>query len=88
LKSTDQYAGGWRATEFDVKAAVAFDGTLTDKTDTDHGFLAEISIPRSAIELTGDALYVNFGYFDATTNVEDVIADTSVATDWIPIRGL
>jgi hypothetical protein len=85
LKSTDHYSNGWSAAEFNVKATVAFDGTPTDNSDTDNGFLAEISIPRSAIELTGNKLYVNFGYYDATANAEDVIADTSVATYWIPI---
>ena len=86
IKSTDQYAGGWREADFGISYAGAFDGTPTDKTDQDNGFRAEIAVPRSSIELVNGRVLVNFGYFDAAANVEDVLCDASNTSKWLSIQ--
>lgn len=85
VKSTDQYAGGWRSYDFGVQAAFAFDGTPKDRDDKDNGFRAEISVPRSSVEVIDGKVLVNFGYFDAASNVEDVLYDASNTVKWVSI---
>lgn len=48
LKSTDVYAGGWRETDMGVTVQAAYDGTLSDNSDTDHGYLVEVAVPAFA----------------------------------------
>ncbi|MDR1720108.1 MAG: hypothetical protein LBR67_08350 [Dysgonamonadaceae bacterium] len=89
LKSTDIYAGGWRTTDMNVSVKGAYDGTLSDNSDSDNGYLIEIAIPRSQLNLSSGTLLVNFALFDSQGG-EDAICNTaskSLAT-WIPISGL
>ena len=86
IKSTDQYAGGWREYDFGVSYAGVFSGTPTDMSDTDTGFRAEISVPRSSVEIIDGRILVDFGYFDAASNAEDVLCDASNTSQWLSIR--
>ena len=85
LKSSDQYAGGWKEYDFGVKLTPAYDGTPGDNTDTDNGYLAEITVPRSSIEAVGGKLLVDLGCFDTVDNVEDVISDPNTPSKWMTI---
>ncbi len=85
LKSTDIYGGGWRETAMNVSISSSYDGSLSDNSDEDNGYLVEVAIPKSQLNLSSDML-VNFSLFD-TQGGEDAIsntADRSTAT-WIPI---
>lgn len=89
IKNTDQYAGGWKSYSFGAQGKVAYDGTIDNKSDEDKGFIIEISIPRSSIEITGGKVLVNFGYYDAIANSQDSISkDTESSESWVPIKGL
>ena len=89
IKNTDQYAGGWKSYSFGAQGKVAYDGTIDKKSDEDKGFIIEISIPRSSIEITGGKVLVNFGYYDAIANSQDSISkDTESSESWVPIKGL
>ena len=85
IKSTDQYAGGWTEYDFGVTGTVLYDGTPTDREDTDNGFRAEIAIPRSSVEVNEGRILVNFGYFDAASNLEDVLYDAGTTESWLSI---
>lgn len=59
LKSTDVYAGGWRETDMGVTVQAAYDGTISDSSDTDNGYLVEIAVPRSQLDLASGEILVN-----------------------------
>lgn len=86
LKSVDTYGGGWRVTDMKVTVSSSYDGTLSDNSDTDNGYLAEITIPKSEFNLASGDLLVNFSLFD-TQGGEDAIAGTAdkSTANWIPI---
>ena len=89
LKSTDIYAGGWRETDMGVTVQAAYDGTVSDNSDTDNGYLVEVAVPRSQLDLASGEILVNLVLFDSQGG-EDAICPTSsrsIAT-WIPIAGL
>jgi len=68
-----------------VSVSSSYDGSLSDNSDEDNGYLVEVAIPKSQLNLSSDML-VNFSLFD-TQGGEDAIsntADRSTAT-WIPI---
>jgi hypothetical protein len=87
LKSADIYAGGWRAaTDMDVSVSSSYDGTISDNSDTDNGYLVEIAVPKSQFKLSSGDLLVNLSLFD-TQGGEDAISSTSSKNTggWIPI---
>ena len=89
IKNTDYYAGAWKAYQFGATGAVAYQGTVDKKDDEDKGFIIEITIPKSAVEITDGKVLVNFGYYDAISNSEDSLSkDTSSTSSWLQIKGL
>ena len=89
IKNTDYYAGGWKTYQFGAEAAIAYDGTIDIKKDEDKGFIIEISMPKSGIEIVDGKILVNFGYYDAVSNSEDSLTkDTSSTSSWLQIKGL
>ena len=86
LKSTDNYGGGWRALEMDVTIGSSYDGTLSNNNDTDNGYLVEVAIPKSELNLTSGELLVNFSLFDLQGG-EDAISSTADTDtgNWIPV---
>ena len=90
IKNTDQYSGGWRSKEFGITARAAYDGTPGNTSDKDNGYLVEIAVPRSALEITNGRLLCNFALFDSAGAFEDAVSGTA-ATDtkkWIAINNL
>jgi hypothetical protein len=85
LLSTDQYAGGWHEISMNVTTATAFDGSISDNSDTDNGYLAEVKVPKSEINVNGDLL-VNLVLFDAESG-EDAVSPTTDKSlaKWIPV---
>jgi hypothetical protein len=89
IKNTDYYAGGWKTYQFGATAAVAYEGSVDKKDDEDKGFIIEITVPRSSINITDGKVLVNFGYYDAISNSEDSLSkDTSGTGSWMVIKGL
>lgn len=89
LKSTDLYAGGWQEHEMTVNVKTAFDGTISDNTDIDNGYLAEVAVPKSEFNIENGRLLVNLVLFDSEGG-EDAVAPTTVKSlqQWIPVSGL
>ena len=90
IKNTDQYAGSWTKYSFGADGKVAYAGTIDNNKDEDKGFIIEISIPKSSVEIIDGKVLVNFGYYDALSNAEDSIADTgsNSTANWLTIKGL
>lgn len=86
LKSTDNYGGGWRETDMGISVSSSYDGTISDNSDVDNGYLVELAIPKSVLNLSSGDLLVNFSLFD-TQGGEDAIADTADRNtdNWIPV---
>ena len=73
-----------------VTAKAAYDGTIGNNSDKDNGYLVEVKVPRSAVEITGGRLLMNFALFDSAGAFEDAVSGTA-ATDtkkWIAINNL
>lgn len=89
LKSTDVYAGGWRETDMGVTVQAAYDGTISDNGDTDNGYLVEVAVPRSQLDLASGEILVNLVLFDSQGG-EDAISPTSSRSiaGWVPVAGL
>lgn len=89
LKSTDVYAEGWRETDMGVTVQAAYDGTISDSSDTDNGYLVEVAVPRSQLDLASGEILVNLVLFDSQGG-EDAICPTSSRSiaGWVPIAGL
>lgn len=51
-----------------VSAACDYEGTLTDNSDIDKGWLAEISVPLSALNVSGGQLTVSASFDDNPSN--------------------
>ena len=72
-----------------ISAAVSYDATLSSKSDTDNGWLAEIAVPRSAVNVIGGKLKLNFALFDVEGG-EDAVVSTGEKNPqyWITVSGL
>lgn len=88
LKSSQIYENTWKNSELGVQVKTyVCDDTNESRLDN-HGYIAEISIPRSRLTITSGQVLVNFSISDRTT--EDAVCDTtSLSTaHWIPVAGL
>jgi len=90
LKSTEAYNTAWtNNTDLGAKAsAKVFDASNTDNSNS-YGYITEISVPRSKLNIQSGQILVNFSITDSQSS-EDAIsnpASTSTAS-WIPVSGL
>lgn len=90
VKSTDRYYGGWFAKEIKVETSSAYDGTIGDKSDKDYGYMIEVAIPRTELNIIGGKLKFNAALYDAAATAEDALSTTTVAetSKWKYIEGL
>ena len=89
LRTQGIYAGGWVEKDMGVTAHVKYDATLSDASDTDNGWLAEIAVPRSSVSAQDGKIKVNLALFDMEGG-EDAIVSTGEKNPqkWITVRGL
>ena len=89
LRNQGIYAGGWVEKDTGATASVRYDATLSDSSDTDNGWLAEISVPRSSVSVIDGKIKVNLALFDMEGG-EDAIVSTGEKNPqkWITIRNL
>lgn len=87
--SFSQYGGGWREIASNISVKAAYDGTPSDSSDEDNGYIVEISVPRSEINIADGEILVNLVLAD-TEGDEDAISSTTKREliGWIPIIGL
>mgnify|MGYP002295028654 FL=1 len=89
LLSTDQYAGGWRTLDIGATVHTEYDGSISDAADTDHGWLAEVAVPRKNLIIKDGCILVNLVVFDLKDGEKAIAPTTSDSlAKWIPIRGL
>lgn len=72
-----------------VTVQAAYDGTISDNGDTDNGYLVEVAVPRSQLDLASGEILVNLVLFDSQGG-EDAISPTSSRSiaGWVPVAGL
>ena len=89
LRNQGVYAGSWIEKDLGAKAVVRYDATLSDASDTDNGWLAEISVPRSSVKVVDGKVKVNLALFDMEGG-EDAIVSTGEKNPqkWITVTGL
>ena len=89
LRNQSNYAGGWIEKDLGAKAVVRYDATLSDASDIDNGWLAEISVPRSSVNIVDGKVKVNLALFDMEGG-EDAIVSTGEKNPqkWITVLGL
>lgn len=89
-KTSGNYAGGWKDSDTGAWAAASYDGTPTYNSDTDNGYIVEISVPLSALNISDGTILANFSLFDIGNGGEDAIVSSAGKStrDWIPVTGL
>lgn len=88
LKSSETYSGKWNSAELGVQVKTFLCDDTNEERIDDYGYIAEISIPRSRLNISSGQILVNFSINDRT--VEDAVCDvTSTSTArWVPVIGL
>ena len=89
LRNQGVYAGNWIEKDFGANAVVRYDATLSDASDVDNGWLAEICVPRSSVKVVDGKVKVNLAVFDMEGG-EDAIVSTGEKNPqkWITVTGL
>lgn len=89
LRNQGVYAGNWIEKDLGAKAVVRYDATLSDASDVDNGWLAEISVQRSSVKVVDGKVKVNLALFDMEGG-EDAIVSTGEKNPqkWITVTGL
>lgn len=89
LRNQGVYAGNWIEKDLGANAVVRYDATLSDASDVDNGWLAEISVPRSYVKVVDGKVKVNLALFDMEGG-EDAIVSTGEKNPqkWITVTGL
>lgn len=90
LKSTDRYSGGWHDMASDVVVKASYDGDVANVKDDDYGYLLEVQVPRSFVDVSSGEILMNASLFDARASQEDAICNTADVNTrrWIAIKGL
>lgn len=89
LRTQGIYAGGWVEKELGATASARYDATLSDASDTDNGWLAELAVPRSSVNVVDGKIKVNLALFDMEGG-EDAIISTGEKDPrkWITVDNL
>lgn len=90
LRSQCKWSGQWVNEDKKVKVHTSYDATLSDKSDKDNGWLAEISIPRSSLKISSDGkVKVNLSLFDLEGGESAIVSTNETNPDkWMSIQGL
>ena len=89
-KTSGNYAGGWKDGDTGVAVSASYDGTPAYNSDTDNGYIVEISIPLSSLKINDGKILANFSLFDTKNGGEDSIKSTAGKSteNWLYITGL
>lgn len=89
LRSTNGYNGGWVAGNPQANIRATYQGTISQDTDTDQGYVVEIAIPRSKLNIQSGQVLVNFSITDNVSGEDAIFNTTSTNTaKWIQVSGL
>ncbi|SFE60289.1 Carbohydrate family 9 binding domain-like [Chitinophaga sp. CF118] len=83
------YNGGWTNDSVEAVVKAAYRGTISQNQDIDHGYVVELAIPRSKLNIKSGQLLVNFSITDSGSSEDAIFNTTSTSTaKWIPVMGL
>ena len=77
----------WTSGSYGITAARRFEGTLDSDSDTDTGWFTEIKVPRSAVEIVGGKVLLNFLLHD-TGSSDEALTAVAYTPKWIEVSGL
>ncbi len=89
IRSAEIYNSSWISSNLGASVNTSYKGSISNDSDVDYGYIAEISIPRSKLNIKAGELLVNFSISDSLGG-EDAISNTGLKSmaKWIPITGL
>lgn len=89
IRATSAYNSGWTNGDIGATVKAAYRGTISQNQDKDHGYVVELAIPRSKLNITSGQLLVNFSITDSGSVEDAIVNTTSTSTaKWIPLVGL
>ena len=90
FKTSGTYAGGWKESDTGAKAVASYDGTPGYNSDVDNGYIVEISVPLSSLDIADGKVLMNASLFDIKNGGEDAITSTAGKSteNWIYVTGL
>ncbi|WEK34517.1 MAG: hypothetical protein P0Y53_18675 [Candidatus Pseudobacter hemicellulosilyticus] len=89
LRSTNGYNGGWVAGNPQANTKATYQGTIGQDSDTDEGYVVEIAIPRSKLNIYSGKLLVNFSITDNVSGEDAIFNTASTSTaKWLQVSGL
>lgn len=89
LRSTEAYTNNWTKADLNVSVSAAYEGSIFDNSDEDYGYIAEISIPRSKLNIKSGEVLVNFSLFDVQGGEDAICSASSTNTaKWVAVTGL
>jgi hypothetical protein len=89
LRSTNGYNGGWVAGNPQANIRATWQGTISQDTDTDQGYVVEMAIPRSKLNIQAGQVLVNFSITDSVGGEDAIFNTNSTSTaKWIQVSGL
>lgn len=89
LRSTNGYNGGWVAGNPQSNIRATYQGTISQNNDTDQGYVVELAIPRSKLNIQSGKVLVNFSITDSVSGEDAIFNTTSTSTaKWIEVSGL
>lgn len=89
LKGVFTYKTDWTNTNLDVTASAKFKGDVANVSDQDHGYIVEVAVPRSKLNIESGQIRVNFSIYDKQGGLDAIsnVSSTSTA-NWVYVKGL
>lgn len=83
------YNGGWTSGDLGATAKSACQGTVSYNIDRDYGYIVELAVPRSKLNIKSGQMLVNFAVTDSEGS-EDAVFNTASASTakWVLLAGL
>jgi hypothetical protein len=89
MRASSIYKGSWTSSAVEAKVKAAYRGTIAQNNDKDHGYVVELAIPRSKLNIKSKQLLVNFSITDSESTEDAIFNTTSTSTaKWISVLGL
>lgn len=89
LSGTSTYNSDWVNADLSTSVIAKYKGVVSNIYDKDTGYIVEISVPKSKLNIESGQLRVNFSLFDKQGGLEAIkdLSSTNT-TNWITITGL
>lgn len=89
LKGVYTYKTDWTNADLNVSVNAKYKGAISNIYDQDYGYITEIAVPRSKLNIELGEIRVNFSIFDKQGGLDAISSASSTNTaNWISIKGL